>query len=74
MNVSVLQQILYAALDAGHNAWRFILLLANVYTGGMILLALFAANTDKYLTNDIWAHFRTGFPYKPLKFAGSARK
>ncbi|TQB77197.1 hypothetical protein MPDQ_004597 [Monascus purpureus] len=37
-------------------SWRFILELANIYSCGFIIMVLFVASTDQYLTNEIWAH------------------
>lgn len=44
------------AQDAGYQAWKFILELANIYSCGFIIMVLFVASTDQYLTNEIWAH------------------
>jgi hypothetical protein len=44
-----------AVVVAGTEAFRFILLLANLYAIPLALLALVAHNLDGYLTADTWA-------------------
>jgi hypothetical protein len=44
-----------AVVVAGTEAFRFILLLANLYAIPLALLAIVAHNLDGHLTKDVWA-------------------
>ncbi|KAJ0415789.1 fungal trichothecene efflux pump [Aspergillus carlsbadensis] len=64
IGIQVMLAVQEAVVVAGTDAFRFILLLANLYAIPLALIALCAHNLDGYLTGDIWA------VANPIKWGG----
>ncbi|KAL3444131.1 fungal trichothecene efflux pump [Aspergillus insuetus] len=54
IGIQVMMAVQEAVVVAGTEAFRFILLLANLYAIPLALLAIVAHNLDAYLTRDVW--------------------
>jgi hypothetical protein len=55
IGIQVMIAVQEAVVVAGTEAFRFILLLANLYAIPLALLAIAAHNLDGYLSRDVWA-------------------
>lgn len=47
-----------AIVDSGTDAWKFIFYIANIWVGLMIILVMISANTDGFLSSEMWAKMR----------------
>jgi hypothetical protein len=55
----VVMEIQKAVMDAAANAFRFVLLISNVYTIPMIMISMLAWNAEKVLSLDRWARLHS---------------
>ncbi|KAL3459328.1 fungal trichothecene efflux pump [Aspergillus heterothallicus] len=68
IGIQVMLAVQSAVVEAGTAAFRFILLLANLYAIPLALIAIGARGLDGYLTRDIWA---VG---NPMRLNGGVRR
>ncbi|KAF4459763.1 MFS general substrate transporter [Fusarium albosuccineum] len=53
---ALIQTAMMEVVRATTNAWKFIFSIANIYFIGTLIIAVLAANTDRFLSLEIWAH------------------
>ncbi|KAF5004109.1 hypothetical protein FDECE_9382 [Fusarium decemcellulare] len=53
---ALIQTTMLEVVRATTNAWKFIFSIANIYFIGTLIIAVLAANTDRFLSLDIWAY------------------
>ncbi|KAJ3533789.1 hypothetical protein NM208_g7827 [Fusarium decemcellulare] len=53
---ALIQTTMMEVVRATTNAWKFIFSIANIYFIGTLIIAVLAANTDRFLSLEIWAH------------------